>query len=167
VYQSVVAPATMTLAYNNATVGGIHNIAIAPSGVSSTVTFTGFVENGAPVTTKTFTAYTVLTVKQLTTTSAEIVGSYTPSLDAPYALPVISSANITATIGQTAFTFVVSGVNATTVNTSRFEIYRNGILAQAGAGNDYTLGTITATNIPITWNGVAVLAGDKFYLKIR
>jgi hypothetical protein len=79
VYQSINAPATMTLAYSNATVGGIHHIAIAPSGANSTVTFTNFFENGSPVTSKLFTKYTILTVRQLTATSAEIVDTYVPN----------------------------------------------------------------------------------------
>ena len=79
VYQSISAPATMTLAYSNALKGGVHHIVITPSGASSTVTFTNFIENGATVTTKTFTGYTILTVKQLTSTSAEIVNIYRPT----------------------------------------------------------------------------------------
>lgn len=92
---------------------------------------------------------------------------YLPYYVASYSSALISSANIIATASQTAFTFVVSGIDATTVNTTRFEVYRNGILAQAGAGNDYTIGTVTSTNIPITWIGAANAGSEKYYLKIR
>lgn len=79
VYQLISAPLVLTIAYTNAVIGSIHHIAIAPISTSTAVTFTGFTENGAAVTTKTFTGYTVLTIRQITTTSAEIIGTYTPS----------------------------------------------------------------------------------------
>jgi hypothetical protein len=85
-----------------------------------------------------------------------------------YSLPIINSNIVVATATQPAFSFAVSGVDATTVNTSRIEVYRNGILAQSfGSPADYSFGTITATTIPITWTGNPIVASDKLYIKIR
>ena len=77
------------------------------------------------------------------------------------------SANIVATAAQTSFTFTMSGVDPTIITTSRIKVYRNGILAQVGAGNDYTLGTLTSTTIPITWVGGTIAVSDKLYTRIE
>jgi hypothetical protein len=169
VYQSIIAPATMTLAYSNARIGSIHHIAIAPVGASSIVTFAGFVENAATVTTKTFTAYTVLTIKQLSTTSAEIVNIYNPALNVTTAIPQGVSTVASALLSQT-----IPITNGITPNTNTDITHLEIFYQIGGAGTklrliptiDFALTSIVGNDVNITL-GSTPSVNDKFYILIK
>jgi hypothetical protein len=99
-----------------------------------------------------------------------VSGSWKLSIsNAPnYSQAIINSNIIAATAAQTAFTFAVSGVDATTVNTSRIKLFRNGIRQQNfGSPADFTFGTITATTIALTLNVLnPANLNDTFYIEI-
>lgn len=114
VYQSIASPGSVTYDYTNATAGGTYQIEIAPTGSSSTVTFTSgkFLSAGVNMGVRTFTENTVLTFRQISTSVAVLVGVKTTIAIPQYVSGTFNTVILTAS-GATG-TISVSGLTTAT-----------------------------------------------------
>jgi hypothetical protein len=154
VYQRIDTPANLTLTHTNGKIGAIHTYALNPTGATSTITFQlgRFVQGNALVATKTIDTYTVITVRMVSATTAEIIDIYEPLrveqiFTKSYSTTIPTNTEININVPVAGMTIATGKVYMSWSGTKPFGLIINSPQVQNGSVivtiANYTLGSVS------------------------